>query len=156
MLEVVKRFLAGGSAVWCKLSLSLNREDDNSPEFIGVVEDISDKKTTEESLRRSQAMLSIAGKTAKLGGWMIELPSQVFHWSEELRAICEVFPDFEPTIAKSLEFCPVEYRDEFKEQITDCLRYGVRNRNRHQRDQDLGARGQFSCEQAERNSGKYH
>ena len=121
-----KRYLRkDGSAVWCKLSLSMSVEDDHSRQFIGVVEDISDKKTAEETLRRSQAMLRIAGQTAKLGGWMLDLPGHVLHWSEEVRAICEVPPDFEPTIAQSIEFCPVEYRDEFKKQIADCARYGT-------------------------------
>lgn len=122
-----KRYLhKNGSAVWCKLSLSvLSLKDDNARQFIGVVQDISERKRYEEALESSQALLRIAGSTAKLGGWMIDLPSQVFHWSDEARAIHEAPPGFTPTVAQAIDYYLPEYRDQIKRQVRRCLENGT-------------------------------
>ena len=122
-----KRYLRkDGSAVWCKLTVSLMTSEVDQPrQLAGIVEEIPDQRRSEEELQRSLVMLRIAGKTAKLGGWRIDLPTKVLHWSDEVRAICEVAPDFEPTIEKSIEYCPPEYRDQFMRQIAKCAKYGT-------------------------------
>ena len=122
-----KRYLRkDGSAVWCTLSLSLlSLEEDNCWQFLGVVQDISERKRSQETLEHSQALLRIAGNMAKLGGWMIDLPSQVLHWSDEVRAIHEAPPDFEPTLEKAIEYYPAQYRDQIVEQFTRCAKDGT-------------------------------
>ncbi|MBG6078255.1 PAS domain S-box protein [Polaromonas sp. CG_9.11] len=122
-----KRYLRkDGNAVWCTFSLSmLSLEEDNHPQFIGVVEDISKRKCSEEVLRHSEVMIRIAGKAAKLGGWMLDLQSQLLHWSDEVRAIHEVPPDFEPTLAQAIEYYPQEYRHQVTEQVARCAEDGT-------------------------------
>lgn len=122
-----KRYLhKNGSAVWCKLSLSLlSLQEDGTRQFIGVVEDISEKKRSQEALERSQTMLRIAGHTAKLGGWMIDLPEMDLHWSDEVRAIHEVPPGFEPTLEQAIEYYPHEYRAEVSARVARCVEDGT-------------------------------
>ena len=110
-----------GSVVWCALSLSLlSLQGDGTRQFVGVVEDISVKKRAQESLQRSQTMLRIAGNTAKLGGWILEVPGNVLHWSDEVRAIHEVADDFEPTLAQAFDYYPPEFRGQVMAYVKCC------------------------------------
>jgi PAS domain S-box-containing protein len=51
-----KRYLRGdGSEVWCRVRVSLLRDAAGQPwRFLGVIEDISERRRTEEALRRSE------------------------------------------------------------------------------------------------------
>ena len=115
-----------GSAVWCTLRLSpLGLQGSGLRQFIGLVEDISEKKHSEISLQRSQAMLRIAGTTAKLGGWILDVPGDVLHWSDEVRALHEVAGDFELTLAQAVDFCPPEFRGQVMASIKHCEQDGT-------------------------------
>ncbi len=122
-----KRYIhKDGHAVWCTLSLSLlSLQGGDTRQLIGVVEDISEKKRVQENLQRSQAILRIAGASAKLGGWILEMPGNVLHWSDEVRAIHEVEGDFEPTLAQALEYYPDDYRDEVMADLKRCQEEGI-------------------------------
>ncbi|MFC1833099.1 PAS domain S-box protein [Thermodesulfobacteriota bacterium] len=58
--SIEKRYCRRDSSiVWVNLTVSLVRSNSGSPEyFVGVIEDITDRKTTEEYLAKSQAELS--------------------------------------------------------------------------------------------------
>ncbi|MBN1590898.1 MAG: PAS domain S-box protein [Pirellulales bacterium] len=58
-LRLEKRFLhRGGSTIWCRIALSLLPEPgERRRHVIGVVEDISSRKLTEQALRESERML---------------------------------------------------------------------------------------------------
>lgn len=56
---------------------------------VSVVRDITERKRSEEALKKSEALLRIAGRAAKIGGWFVDLPDGVVTWSEEARAILE-------------------------------------------------------------------
>ena len=115
-----------GSAVWCTLRLSpLGLQGNGLRQFIGLVEDISEKKHSEISLQRSQAMLRIAGTTAKLGGWILDVPGDVLHWADEVRALHEVAGDFELTLAQAVDFCPPEFRGQVMASIKHCEQDGT-------------------------------
>ncbi len=50
--------------------------------------DITERVNAEMRLRESRDLLEIAGQTARLGGWKIELPSRELIWSEQA---CEIY-----------------------------------------------------------------
>ena len=53
-----------------------------------------------EEARRAQdqATLRIAGRVAKVGGWVVSVPDRVLTWSDETAAIHEEPPGFSPTV----------------------------------------------------------
>ncbi|TAG35876.1 MAG: PAS domain S-box protein [Polaromonas sp.] len=122
-----KRYIhKNGHVVWCMLSISmLSMQGDGVRQFICVVEDISEKKRVQENLQRSQAMLRIAGASAKLGGWILETQGNVLHWSDEVRAIHEVAGNFEPALAQALEYYPEDCRDAVMADLKRCQEDGV-------------------------------
>jgi PAS domain S-box-containing protein len=55
--------------------------------WFGTCTDIHELKLAEEKLQRSEALLRIAGRTAQLGGWAVDLPGGHITWSEGVDAI---------------------------------------------------------------------
>jgi two-component system, cell cycle sensor histidine kinase and response regulator CckA len=71
------------------------------------------------------AMLRIAGKVARLGGWTIELPSRTLTWSDENCAIHDVPPGYKPTLDEGIAYFPPEYRADVVRHVDACARDGT-------------------------------
>jgi len=61
--------------------------------LLAFLRDISDRKSTEDALRNSQARLAEAQKLAEIGHWELDLTTNHLSWSDELYRIFEVSPD---------------------------------------------------------------
>ena len=92
---------------------------------LSVAMDISDRKNAEERLRQSEALLRIAGRTARLGAWAVDLVERRITLSDE---VCEIYeiplgaaPDFEASVA----FMAPEWRGSLKEAIEVCRHTGT-------------------------------
>ncbi|GAC1619833.1 MAG: hypothetical protein NVS4B5_11520 [Vulcanimicrobiaceae bacterium] len=87
-----KRFLRrDGSIVWCSLTLTVLVDDRGAPEqFVVVVEDLSERKRAAQMLEESESLLRIAGHTAHLGGWALDLATEMITWSDEACAILDI------------------------------------------------------------------
>jgi PAS domain S-box-containing protein len=70
-----KRYLRkDGSPVWVNMSVSLQRNSNNEPEYaIELIQDISDRKQTEEALQSATARIEHAVRGSDIGIWEIEL-----------------------------------------------------------------------------------
>ena len=84
-----KRYLRkDGSAVWTNLTVSLLRDETGQPKyFVSVVEDITDRRQAEESLRYHQHLLQQMGRVAKIGGWEFNPLTDTWTWTEEVARI---------------------------------------------------------------------
>jgi PAS domain S-box-containing protein len=71
------------------------------------------------------AMLRIAGKVARLGGWTIDLPDRTLTWSDENCAIHDVPPGYKPTLAEGIALFPPEYRADVIRYVETCARDGT-------------------------------
>lgn len=87
-----KRYIrADGSVIWVNLTVSLVRDEGGEPEyFISVVEDINDRKVTEELLHNSERQLREAQRIAHMGSWELNLVDNKLHWSDEIYSIFEI------------------------------------------------------------------
>ena len=77
-----------------------------------------------DHLEQNAAMLRIAGKGARLGGWTIDLPDRTLTWSDENCAIHDVPPGYKPTLEEGVGYFPPEYR-------SDVIRRGGVRARRH-------------------------
>ncbi len=90
-----------------------------------VLTDITERKRAEETLRFNYALLRIAGETARLGGWSVELPANRVIWSDEVAAIHEVPAGYSPSLSEGLGFYAPEWRDKITEVFSACAEKGI-------------------------------
>lgn len=84
-----------------------------------------EQRAAEAKLRQNETLLRIASRTARIGGWSIEVPSLRLSWSDEMCAIHEVPPGTVPQLDKGIEFYAPEYRKLITSKIEACVRDGT-------------------------------
>jgi PAS domain S-box-containing protein len=74
-----------GSAKYVNVvGLAWKEDESGSPEFVGAITDITDRKHAEEIMRRSEAYLSEAQRLSHTGSWAwIPATGEITYWSEE-------------------------------------------------------------------------
>jgi len=100
-----KRYIRkGGRLVWANLTVSVVRNEAGEPDyFVSVIQDITERKQTEEALWESESLLKAAQKTAHIGSYSGDFISKKGSWSDEQYRIFgyapgEIEPSFETTL----------------------------------------------------------
>jgi PAS domain S-box-containing protein len=76
---------ATGAEIWVSMSMSLLRHEDGSPRhFIGLVQDITERKIHEEALAVERRRLHAAQTIGRIGSWEMELATGQVAWSDTL------------------------------------------------------------------------
>ncbi|MEO6236295.1 MAG: PAS domain S-box protein [Vicinamibacterales bacterium] len=107
--------------------MEVARRSSTFPEEIqvGIVTDMTDQQVAGERLAENVALLRIAGRIARMGGWTIQLPSRTLTWSDETCAIHDLPPGYEPTLDEGIGYYPAEYRQDVLRHIDACERDGT-------------------------------
>jgi len=92
---------------------------------VGMVMDITEERAAREQLARNAALLRIAGKAARMGGWTIHLLDRTLAWSDENCAIHDVPPGYKPTLEEGLSYYSPEDRAEVVRYVTACAEEGT-------------------------------
>lgn len=88
-------------------------------------ENITARKLAEEALLHSTRLLRIAGKTAKIGGWQVDLEHNKVYWSEEVAKIHETPSGYQPSLEEGIAFYAPEWRDRIADVFGVCAREGI-------------------------------
>ena len=91
----------------------------------GTCQDVTERHRALSALHQSQVLLRIAGRAARLGGWMIELPERVLTWSDEVSAIHEMPAGHRPTLAEGMAYFVPEHREEIARLMRACEEEGL-------------------------------
>ncbi|MEX2382567.1 MAG: PAS domain S-box protein [Opitutales bacterium] len=78
-----------------------------------------------DHLGNGAALLRIAGKVARLGGWTIEMPDRKLTWSDETCIIHDAPPGYQPTLKEGMDFFPPEHRAEVERHVETCIQEGI-------------------------------
>ncbi|TAV90819.1 PAS domain S-box protein [Rhizobium leguminosarum] len=76
-------------------------------------------------LEGDHALLQIAGKTAKLGGWVVHLPDRTLHWSDETWAIHERTRDEPISFEEAIGYFAPEWQDKVVRLFDSCVATGL-------------------------------
>jgi DNA-binding NtrC family response regulator/signal transduction histidine kinase len=79
----------------------------------------------QSDLQRSEDLLKMAGRMARLGAWRIELPLRDVVWSEELAAIYGSPVEFTPSIESFVDSCEPAGRERMRQRIEECVAAGM-------------------------------
>jgi PAS domain S-box-containing protein len=91
----------------------------------GIVTDITSRRLDEERLRQKDALIRIAGRITRTGGWAVELPDQRLFWSDELCDLLEYDRGSPPPIAEALTLYPEPGRTQIRAAIEACAQDGT-------------------------------
>ncbi|MES2571917.1 MAG: PAS domain S-box protein [Verrucomicrobiota bacterium] len=84
-----------------------------------------ERRTAMENLRQSEALLGIASRTARLGGWAVDLPATRIDWSDEVCAIHEVLPGTVPNLEQAIGFYAPQSRERLSKAFAACADQGT-------------------------------
>jgi len=93
--------------------------------FIVQAIDITERKVAESQMVERATLLRIAGKTARVGGWCVDLPTVNVRWSDEVCEIHGTPPGVQPTVEEALAFYAPEYRDQISTAFASCVESGT-------------------------------
>ncbi len=82
-------------------------------------------QASEQAAVAQAALLHIAGRTARLGGWMIQLPERTLTWSNETAVIHDLPPGYTPTLEEGINYYLPEHRQDVRRQIEACANDGT-------------------------------
>jgi len=80
---------------------------------------------TDESLQRSQTLARMAARLSRMGAWSVEVPSFKVTFSDEVRAIHEMPPGYDPTVEEAINFYAQGFRASMTEAFGACVREGT-------------------------------
>lgn len=115
-----------GAVRW--ISVAGGPRIDNSGKLqrmVGIVQDITERKLSDEKVKESISLLRIAGEKAKLGGWNVNLEQNTVHWSDEVAKIHELPPGLTPGIDEGLNYYAPEWHEKIIKIFTACAQKGV-------------------------------
>ena len=92
---------------------------------VHIIRNITRRKKAEDSLKANYSLLRIAGRTAKFGGWKLNLSKKKVTWSDEVAAIHEMPAGYSPSIAEGINFYAPEWRDKITNAINSCAELGT-------------------------------
>jgi PAS domain S-box-containing protein len=93
--------------------------------LMGVGLDISERRRVEEARAQQAAMLRMAGRLARFGGWSVNLGEPRVLWSDEVSLIHGEKPGFSPTLEEAIQFYAPEWRGRIAKVFEGCARDGV-------------------------------
>ncbi len=111
-----------------QIELALKATKDSRGEvgyYIAQAVDITDRKLGEQKILEREALLRIAGRTARLGGWSVALPGLELRWSDELCQIHDVPVDAVPDLEGAFEFYVPEWRSVIQAAFFRCAEEGM-------------------------------
>jgi len=124
---IEKRYLAkSGAIIWCRLSVSLQRDAVGQPvSMIGVAEDITQQRQAEVALQRSQALLRVACDISGTGAWWVDLPEQTLTWSDKMYDILEWPQEQTPEVAAVIQCYVPGDREQLVAAFKACIHTGT-------------------------------
>lgn len=94
-----------GERIWLLFNISFQYQDDGDIDCsIVTMTDMTSRVMTEKKLYRFERILTDIAHIAQIGAWELQLDTNEIHWSEEVRRIHEVDPDYVPEIESAIGF----------------------------------------------------
>jgi diguanylate cyclase (GGDEF)-like protein/PAS domain S-box-containing protein len=118
---VVRVRTSEGALRWVEINAALGRER----AVYVVARDITTRRESELALQRHEQFFDIVGETARIGGWYLRLPDGPAIWSDEVCALHDEPPGFQPTLEQALGYYPPEDRGRILADFTACAEQGI-------------------------------
>ncbi len=118
---VIRVWDKAGELHWLQISAALG--DDRV--IYCVARDVTEQRAIQEQILQQNLLLRMAGQTAKLGGWSVELPSREVIWSPETFSLLGFTDEDEPDLEEALSLYPPAERALVTKALEDCIQQGI-------------------------------
>ena len=117
--------LPGGRELTMAWTNTLQRDIDGQPLLQSVGRDVTAQRLVESALLDSETRLARTEAVAHVGGWELDLRTEVLYWSAQTRRIHKVPPDYEPKLATAIAFYAPEARPLIDSAVRLAIETGV-------------------------------
>ena len=115
-----------GSVHWISSRGEITRGfEDLHPTINGVSWDTTERKQAEIQLQKYKTMLDQVQKLGQVGGWEFDIDTGIQTWTEEVYAVHEVGLDFNPNVAKGIDFYTPESRPFVELALKNAMEHGT-------------------------------
>jgi PAS domain S-box-containing protein len=121
----VPKFTAKGRSIWVRsMGEAVRDSTGRIVRLQGAFQDITERKLAEEALAQKDALLRIAGRVARIGGWAIDMSQHRIDWSGEVIDILELGREH-PPLREFLRLASAQGRRRLAAAIGHCARTGT-------------------------------
>ena len=99
--------------------------ENNRNMLSGVVQDVTEVAEARAKAERRDYLMRMAARIGGIGGWRVDLDSQISDWSEETARIHEAPETRQVGLQRAISFYPPEYRDRITERFNACAEQGT-------------------------------
>jgi PAS domain S-box-containing protein len=116
---IVHRLLMpDGRIKWLKESCRTEYDETGKAlRSVGVVQEITESKLAELELLRTKDLLDRTSRVAQIGGWELDIPTNVANWTDITCAIHEVKPGYIPNVTTAFNF----YKEGYSRELIKSL-----------------------------------
>lgn len=100
-------------------------EQGNPARALGTCLDITRQREVSEELARNTSLLRIAGRTARIGGWSVDIAAGRMHWSDGVCILHEMPLGSTPTLDEAFGFYAPEFQELIRDAYSHCLDEGI-------------------------------
>ena len=94
-------------------------------QFAAVFHDTTERMEAQRTAQQNNLLLAIASRTARMGGWQVNLNEKRVVWSDEVAAIHDKPPGQPPSVLEAINFYAPEWRDKITQVFTACAQQGT-------------------------------
>jgi len=116
---------ARGRWVWVRAVAQPILAQGRVAKVVGVVQDVTAWKLTQQKLAENAALLEMAGRVARFGGWAADLHQGVVHWSDVVADIHEMPRGRTIGLEASYAFVTEDHRDAARRAFEACVKEGT-------------------------------
>ncbi|GLU53827.1 PAS domain S-box protein [Dyadobacter frigoris] len=126
MSEIILNYSKSGEQYWIDLNINpIIDEHGKCTHFIAVMRDISVFKQAHEELRRTKELLEQTSEVARIGGWEFYFQEKILTWSDLIKEVHGVSPDFVPDVENVMQFYTTSDKQKLEIAFTNCINSGI-------------------------------